>query len=152
MGNNGERPVKPSRLGDKPQRNGEGVRKTRIFFRKNQVCAMMAFVMSDVGNPSVQNVYAAYWARARAPSTLALCFTGDRAKKEPFLPGGHDNPLKRLIPDKEIQGNQSFFSWKILLDLAWLGPILKNLDSAGKDGPLTDKAAAFPMAIPGKGA
>jgi hypothetical protein len=40
-----------------------------------------------------------------------------------FCPGGHDNPLKRLIPDKEIKENQSCFLGKIWprLGLALLG-------------------------------
>ncbi len=85
----------------------------------------------------------------RLSTGSAYAFGRTGVKRLFLLGGGQRNPLKRLIPDKEIQGNQSFFRGKILLDLAWLGPILKNLDSAWKDGPLTDKAAAFPMAIPG---
>jgi hypothetical protein len=40
-----------------------------------------------------------------------------------FCPGGRDKRLKRLIPDKEFQGNQSPFLGKIWpgLGLAWLG-------------------------------
>jgi hypothetical protein len=40
-----------------------------------------------------------------------------------FCLGGHDNPLKRLIPDKEIKENQSSFLGNIWpgLGLAWLG-------------------------------
>jgi hypothetical protein len=47
----------------------------------------------------------------------------DRAKQNFFCPGGHDNPLKRLISDKEIQGKQSIFLGNIWLKLglAWPG-------------------------------
>jgi hypothetical protein len=40
-----------------------------------------------------------------------------------FCPGGHDNRLKRLSPDKEIKGNPSLFFGKIWPGLgpAWLG-------------------------------
>jgi hypothetical protein len=36
-----------------------------------------------------------------------------------FCPGGHDNPLKRLIPDKEIKRESKLFPWK---DLATARP------------------------------
>src|SRR5271168_5252985 len=37
-----------------------------------------------------------------------------------FCPGGHDNPLKRLISNKGIQGNPSFFPLE-KFGLAWPG-------------------------------
>jgi hypothetical protein len=43
-------------------------------------------------------------------------------------PGGRRNPLKKLDPDKRIQGNPSLFS---LIPLAWLG---RNLARLGKIG------------------
>jgi hypothetical protein len=48
---------------------------------------------------------------------------GESWDKNFFCPGGHDKRLKRLIPDKEFQGNQSPFLGKIWLGLgsAWLG-------------------------------
>jgi hypothetical protein len=72
---------------------------------------MMAFVMSDVRNPSVQNVYAALLGSRESAIHARSMFYWGQSQERTFLPGGHDNPLKRLIPDKEIQGNQSFFSW-----------------------------------------
>jgi hypothetical protein len=42
------------------------------------------------------------------------------AGQKNFCPGGRDNPLKRLVSDKEIKGNPSFFPWKNLAQ-AWAG-------------------------------
>jgi len=50
-----------------------------------------------------------------------------RPKKKKCL-GGQRNPLKRLISDKGIQGNQSFFSW---ISLAGLGLALLDLAKFG---------------------
>jgi hypothetical protein len=50
-------------------------------------------------------------------------FGEGKERKKNFWPGGQDNPLKRLISDKGIQGNQSIFLGRIWLELglAWLG-------------------------------
>jgi hypothetical protein len=45
-----------------------------------------------------------------------------------FLPGGRDNPLKRLISDKGIQGNPSLILGKIWLER---GPALLDLAKFG---------------------
>jgi hypothetical protein len=67
--------------------------------------------------------------RGRVPDCLSkrvrgvTVFGEGKERKKNFWPGGHDNPLKRLISDKGIQGNQSIFLGKMWLELglAWLG-------------------------------
>jgi hypothetical protein len=50
------------------------------------------------------------------------------SKKRFFCPGGQRNALKRLNPDKGIQGNPSFFPWQ---NLARLGPVWPGLGKFG---------------------
>jgi hypothetical protein len=55
----------------------------------------------------------------RVQRTLGLRLKGAKTEKTFSAPGGQRNPLKRLDSDKEIQGNQSLFSWR---NLAWAWP------------------------------
>jgi hypothetical protein len=66
-----------------------------------------------------------------------------------FCLGGHDNPLKRLIPDKESKRIKALSLEIFGPGLAWLGWALINFASAWiyNNDDATDKAAAFPMAI-----
>jgi hypothetical protein len=81
---------------------------SNIFFRKSETNAIIGIVMSEVRS---------FFYEA---GELLMAKAGT---KNFFCPGGHDKRLKRLIPDKEFQGNQSPFLGKIWLGLgsAWLG-------------------------------
>jgi hypothetical protein len=46
---------------------------------------------------------------ANEVSRLMDAIGGERSRRRFFWPGGRRNPLKRLNPDKGIQGNQSLF-------------------------------------------
>jgi hypothetical protein len=66
--------------------------------------------------------------KARA-NAKANCETG-ASKGRFFCPGGHDNPLKRLDPEKEIQGIQAFFLWFSLFRLGWAWPDFEKIGFA----------------------
>jgi hypothetical protein len=51
---------------------------------------------------------------------------GEEGSEESFLARGHDNRLKRLISDKEIQRNPSLFLGKIWLELGLAWPDLEK--------------------------
>jgi hypothetical protein len=67
------------------------------------------------------------WGRRMDPAIIGRPMAGSGAKKD-FFAGGHDNRLKRLISDKEIQGNPSLFLGKIWLKL---GPAWPDLGKFG---------------------
>jgi hypothetical protein len=81
---------------------------SNIFFRKSETNAIIGIVMSEVRS---------FFYEA---GELLMAKAGT---KNIFCPGGHDKRLKRLISDKEFQGNQSPFLGKIWLGLgsAWPG-------------------------------
>jgi hypothetical protein len=55
----------------------------------------------------------------RLPTGIPTAAARPEAEKEKMRLGGQRNPLKRLVSDKGIKGNQSLFLGKIWLDNGW---------------------------------